>query len=91
MSTGTGLRPGTDPGAGPLWLRLSPGTPSPVLHDLERAGYVQCETCVVTSKMRKYYRTTPRGEHTLEDVRQTMHAVVTEALRGEGRRRWATW
>lgn len=63
---------------------LSPGTLYPVLHGLERAGYVQCETRVVNGKMRKYYRTTPRGEQALEEAREKIHELVTEVLRGEG-------
>src|SRR2546428_12177882 len=46
--------------------QLSPGTLYPVLHGLERAGYLQCEARVVQGKIRKYYRTTPHGAQALE-------------------------
>jgi len=64
--------------------QLSPGTLYPVLHGLERAGYLQCEARVVQGKMRKYYRITPHGAQALEGARAKLHELVTEVLRGEG-------
>jgi PadR family transcriptional regulator, regulatory protein PadR len=66
--------------------QLSPGTLYPVLHGLERAGYLQCEARVVQGKMRKYYRTTPHGAQALEEARTKIHELVTEVLHGEGPR-----
>ena len=63
---------------------LSPGTLYPVLHSLERTGYVQCEARVVQGKVRKYYTITPRGTQALEEARAKIHELVTEVLRGEG-------
>ena len=64
---------------------LSPGTLYPVLHSLERTGYLQCESRVVQGKARKYYTITPLGEEALEEARAKIHELVTEVLRGEGR------
>lgn len=63
---------------------LSPGTLYPVLHSLERTGYLQCEARVVQGKVRKYYTITSRGEQALEEARAKIHELVTEVLRGEG-------
>jgi DNA-binding PadR family transcriptional regulator len=63
---------------------LSPGTLYPVLHGLERAGYLQREVRVVQGKVRKYYRTTPHGKQALEEARAKIHELVTEVLHDEG-------
>ena len=63
---------------------VSPGTLYPVLHSLERTGYLHCEARVVQGKVRKYYRTTPHGEQALEEARTKIHELVTEVLQGEG-------
>ncbi|RPJ20061.1 MAG: PadR family transcriptional regulator [Planctomycetaceae bacterium] len=41
---------------------LSPGTLYPLLHELERAGYVRHDDRVVHGKLRKYYRATTLGQ-----------------------------
>src|SRR3989339_1224154 len=48
---------------------LSPGTLYPILHGLERDGFLQSEKQVVGGKVRKYYLATEDGK-----------AAVTEAL-----------
>jgi PadR family transcriptional regulator len=63
---------------------LSPGTLYPVLHSLERTGYLQCEARVVEGEVRKYYTITPRGAQALEEARRKIHELVTEVLHGEG-------
>ena len=64
--------------------QLSPGTLYPVLHGLAREGYLQCEVRVVQGKVRKYYRTTPRGHQALDEARAKIQELVGEVLRGEG-------
>lgn len=49
--------------------QLSPGTLYPILHALERDGFLQAEKQVVDGKVRKYYTATPNG-----------HAALAEAL-----------
>ncbi len=63
---------------------LSPGTLYPMLHDLEKAGYLSREDRLVGGKVRKYYRTTPRGEEALAEARVKIGELVAEVLRGEG-------
>jgi DNA-binding PadR family transcriptional regulator len=63
---------------------LSPGTLYPILHELERAGYVQREDLVVDGKVRKYYRATPRGHQALDDARAKIQELVVEVLHREG-------
>jgi DNA-binding PadR family transcriptional regulator len=63
---------------------LSPGTLYPVLHELERAGYVRREDRVVDGKVRKYYRATPSGLQALDDARAKIQELVVEVLHREG-------
>ncbi|HXH08521.1 MAG TPA: PadR family transcriptional regulator [Alphaproteobacteria bacterium] len=63
---------------------VSPGTVYPILHELERAGYLSREDRVVRGKIRKYYRITPRGRRVLAEVRVKIAELVAEVLRGEG-------
>ncbi|MBU0511551.1 MAG: PadR family transcriptional regulator [Chloroflexi bacterium] len=61
-----------------LWLieelarhgyRLSPGTLYPILHGLEKEGFLAREARVVDGKMRKYYALTADGRTALEEGR----------------------
>jgi DNA-binding PadR family transcriptional regulator len=63
---------------------LSPGTLYPLLHELERAGYVQREDRVVDGKVRKYYRATPHGLQALDDTRAKIQELVVEVLQRQG-------
>jgi PadR family transcriptional regulator PadR len=63
---------------------VSPGTLYPLLHELERAGYLAREDRVVHGKVRKYYRITPLGAQALEEARVKIAELVTEVLQGEG-------
>jgi PadR family transcriptional regulator, regulatory protein PadR len=63
---------------------VSPGTVYPILHELERAGYLTRGDRLVRGKVRKYYRITPMGRQALEEARVKIAELVTEVLRGEG-------
>lgn len=58
---------------------LSPGTLYPVLHGLERDGFLQSEKQVVGGKTRKYYLATEAGKAALKEalvkVRELMNEV----------------
>ena len=58
---------------------LSPGTLYPVLHGLERDGFLQAEKQVVGGKVRKYYLVTEAGKTALTEalgkVRELMNEV----------------
>jgi DNA-binding PadR family transcriptional regulator len=51
-------------------FHISPGTLYPILHTLEREGYLVSEKRIVDGKVRKYYRSTPHGIEALK------HAVI---------------
>jgi DNA-binding PadR family transcriptional regulator len=59
---------------------LSPGTLYPVLHQLEKAGYLRRLDRVVSGKMRKYYVLTRRGGQALSDARAKVAELVGEVL-----------
>jgi len=63
---------------------LSPGTLYPLLHGLEKSGYLVREERLVGGKIRKYYLATPLGEQTLGQVREKIDELVREVLRDEG-------
>ncbi len=59
---------------------LSPGTLYPILHDLERSGYLAREERLVAGKIRKYYRATVLGEQALAEARSKIAELVAEVL-----------
>src|SRR3989304_5920635 len=46
---------------------LSPGTLSPILHQMELNGFLFSEQTVVNGKYRKYYRITEEGSRALSE------------------------
>ncbi|MBW2618561.1 MAG: helix-turn-helix transcriptional regulator [Deltaproteobacteria bacterium] len=60
--------------------RLSPGTLYPLLHDLERRGYLSRENKVVGGRVRKYYRATPAGKAALEEARVKAAELTAEIM-----------
>ena len=63
---------------------LSPGTLYPVLHSLEKDGYLASEERVVQGKVRKYYILTQAGDRALVEARQKIKELVDEVLEGQG-------
>lgn len=59
---------------------LSPGTLYPILHALEAEGYLRSEARIVGGKVRRYYRSTPRGVRTLERLKVKIRELVDEVL-----------
>jgi DNA-binding PadR family transcriptional regulator len=64
-------RHGYDVGAGTLY---------PLLHQLERAGYLSVHVEIVAGKQRKYYRATSRGAAALEAAKAKLRELVAEVL-----------
>lgn len=60
--------------------KLSAGTLYPVLHGLERRGYLKSHDEVVNGKVRKYYRATPAGKAALEEAKDKISELVEEVL-----------
>jgi DNA-binding PadR family transcriptional regulator len=63
---------------------LSPGTLYPVLHSLEKDGYLASEERVVQGKVRKYYTITTEGSRALVEARHKIRELVDEVLEGQG-------
>jgi DNA-binding PadR family transcriptional regulator len=64
-------RHGYDVGAGTLY---------PLLHQLEKAGYLISHTEVVAGKQRKYYRATSEGAAALEAAKAKLQEIVSEVF-----------
>lgn len=60
--------------------QLSPGTLYPTLHRLEKDGYLQRHSRVVTGKVRNYYTITEKGKGALNEARSKIRELVTEVL-----------
>ena len=59
---------------------ISPGTLYPILHDLEKAGYLSREDYVVDGKVRKYYSLTMEGQRALEEAKAKIRELVDEVI-----------
>lgn len=58
--------------------RVSPGTIYPVLHSLEKQGYLESRRQTVNGKVRKYYEITSTGEEALSVARSRARELVDE-------------
>lgn len=72
-----------------LWLiseleshgyRLSCGTLYPILHAMEKDGYMASEKKKVEGKIRKYYQITSEGRKALEEAKAKLRELVEEVL-----------
>jgi len=59
---------------------VSPGTLYPVLHRLEKEGYLESSPRVVNGRVRKYYQATGEGKRALVQSRKKIRELVTEVL-----------
>lgn len=59
---------------------ISSGTLYPILHQMEKRGYLRKEERVVRGKVRKYYGITQAGKAALEEVRVKIRELVGEVL-----------
>lgn len=59
---------------------MSPGTLYPVLHSLEKSGYLCSYHSVVNGKRRKYYKATAQGNLVLAEIRIKIRELVDEVL-----------
>jgi len=59
---------------------VSPGTLYPVLHRLEKEGYLESNSKVVNGRVRKYYQATAEGKLVLEQSKKKIRELVTEVL-----------
>jgi PadR family transcriptional regulator PadR len=72
-----------------LWLieelnhhgyQLSPGTLYPILHSLEKKGYIQSVKQKVAGKIRIYYKTTDKGSIALDEAKIKVRELIREVL-----------
>jgi PadR family transcriptional regulator PadR len=59
---------------------ISPGTLYPTLHGMERDGFLIREERVERGRVRKYYRTTSRGQEALAQGQAQVLSLVGELL-----------
>ena len=59
---------------------LSPGTLYPVLHRLEKVGYLESTSQVVNGRVRKYYLATAEGKRALEESNKKIKELVAEVI-----------
>jgi PadR family transcriptional regulator, regulatory protein PadR len=58
--------------------KLSPGTVYPLLHGLERKGYLDSFEERAGRQIRKFYRATPRGKEALEKAKEKVRELFGE-------------
>jgi DNA-binding PadR family transcriptional regulator len=63
--------------------RLSPGTVYPLLHGLERRGFLRSSPQRSGSRSRRTYRATPRGRRALREAREKVRELFGELFEGE--------
>ncbi len=61
---------------------ISPGTLYPVLHRLEKEGYLESSSQLVNGKVRKYYQATDAGKRALEQSKKKIRELVNEVIEG---------
>jgi len=57
---------------------LSPGTLYPILHGLERDGFLRSEKRVIGGKFRKYYLVTEAGQEALAEALSKVRELMDE-------------
>ena len=60
--------------------RLSPGTLYPMLHKLEEESLLRSYSENVEGKIRKYYRTTPKGIKALTKIKEKITELAGEVM-----------
>jgi DNA-binding PadR family transcriptional regulator len=60
--------------------RLSAGTLYPMLHSLERKGYLRSREKRMGRTARRLYRTTAQGRAALEDAKEKLRELVGEVI-----------
>lgn len=63
--------------------RLSPGTLYPLLHGLEKKGYLRSKEVRTGRAIRRVYRSTPAGRKALGEAREKVKELLGELLDGD--------
>ncbi len=64
--------------------KLSPGTLYPILHGLEKKGYLRSTERRLGRTARRMYRITPSGRRALEDAKRKVQELFGEMFDGGG-------
>jgi len=57
---------------------LSPGTLYPILHKMEKNGFLYSEKTLIKGKWRKYYRITEEGNKALSQANEKIRELIDE-------------
>jgi DNA-binding PadR family transcriptional regulator len=60
--------------------KLGPGTLYPTLAKMERLELLSCESRIINSKQRKYYRITSAGQALLEELKVKLEELYGEVV-----------
>lgn len=63
--------------------KLSPGTLYPLLHGMEKKGYLKSSKEQVEQRIRRVYRITPRGRNALSTARVKVRELFGELFEDE--------
>lgn len=58
--------------------KLSPGTLYPILHGMEKRGYLRSETQEAKSHYRRVYKITPKGKDALKRAKEKVRELFGE-------------
>ena len=61
---------------------MSPGTLYPILHEMEKDGYLMSQKKLVEGKIRRYYSLTKKGKNMLRQSREMALGLVKELTDG---------
>jgi PadR family transcriptional regulator, regulatory protein PadR len=64
---------------GSVGYRVSPGTLYPLLHELEKAGWLKSKGRTVKGKRRRYYRATKKGRIQVEEALSALHQFLFDS------------
>ena len=62
---------------------LSPGTLYPLIHGMEKGGYLVSAKKLANGRFRRLYRVTPLGRRTLKEARTKVRALFGEPFEGK--------
>jgi DNA-binding PadR family transcriptional regulator len=60
--------------------KISPGTLYPLLHGLQKKGYLRCREIRSGKSLRKIYRATPLGKNALDAARSKVRELFGELM-----------
>jgi len=66
--------------------KLSPGTLYPILHGLQKGGYLTCAEEIVQGRRRKNYRITSSGRKLLSEGRSKLRELFAEVVEDKDQR-----